>query len=295
MNVAQPGQAKPRIGVLGLGRMGAVIAARLAAQGFMVTGWTRSGLAPARAHELGIAAGVEAAAAAAASDIILLSLSDDAAVTGVVRDLAQGDLTGKLIVDTSTVGPDALRGQADAIREAGGAVLDAPISGGPDMVAAGRAGLYIGGGAADVARFQPVAAALADRIHHVGPLGAGAAAKIVNNMMLMGFWQALKEALQLGKRAGLDLDTMLKFLSTSPAASGAFQHRLPVLRGESTEVGFSVAGVVKDGRMFARVAQSLQVETPAIAAAIASFGAYATAGHGEDDLARMARAAYDAA
>lgn len=284
----------PRIGILGLGRMGRALAARLAGQGFQVAGWTRSGAAPL-AGALRITPCADIPAITAAADILLLSLSDDAAVSGVIRDLLRGDLAGKLIVDTSTIGPDTLRSHADAIRHAGGAALDAPISGGPDMVMAGKAGFYIGGAAADVARFRPVAETLADRIHHVGALGAGAAAKIVNNMMLMGFWQALKEALQLGKRAGLDLDTMLKFLATSPAASGAFQHRLPVLRGASDAVGFSVAGVVKDGRMFSRVAAMLQVETPAITAAMISFGAYDAAGHGDEDLARMVRAAYDAA
>ncbi len=283
-----------RIGILGLGRMGRALAARLAGQGFPVAGWTRSGAAQIPGA-LRITLCADIPAVAAAADILLLSLSDDAAVTSVIQDLLRGDVAGKLIVDTSTIGPDTLRNQAEAIRRVGGGALDAPISGGPDMVMAGKAGFYIGGGAADVARFRPVAEALADRIHHVGALGAGAAAKIVNNMMLMGFWQALKEALQLGKRAGLDLDTMLKFLASSPAASGAFQHRLPVLRGESDAIGFSVSGVVKDGRMFSRVAAMLQVETPAIGAAIASFGAYAATGHGEDDLARMVRAAYDAA
>ena len=281
----------PRVGILGLGRMGRAMAARLAGQGFQVAGWTRSGVASA-AGVPGIAACADIPVLAAATDILVLSLSDDAAVIGVVQELARGDLAGRLIVDTSTVGPDTLRAQANAIAAAGGAALDAPISGGPDMVAAGKAGFYIGGDAADVARFMPVAEALADRIHHAGALGAGAAAKIVNNMMLMGFWQALKEALSVGKRAGLDLETMLKILSTSPAASGAFQHRLPVLRGESDAVGFSVAGVVKDGAMFSRVAGALQVETPAIAAAIASFRAYRDEGHGEEDLARMVRAAY---
>lgn len=281
-----------RIGILGLGRMGRALAARLAGQGFQVVGWTRSGAAP-MAGALGITPCADLAAIAAAADILLLSLSDDAAVTGVIQDLLRGDLTGKLIVDTSTIGPDTLRGQAEAIHRAGAAALDAPISGGPDMVAAGKAGFYIGGDAADVARFRPVAEALADRIHHVGALGAGAAAKIVNNMMLMGFWEALKEALQLGKRAGLDLDTMLKFLATSPAASGAFQHRLPVLRGESDAVGFTVAGVVKDGEMFRRTARKYGVKVPAIDAAFASYQAHQARGNGEKDLATMVRAAYE--
>lgn len=295
MSSGQSGGDKPRIGVLGLGRMGRAMAARLAAQDFAVCGWTRGGMAPEAARALGLAALQDIAGMADAAEIIILSLSDDAAVTEMATTLSRGNLAGRLVVDTSTVGPDTLRRQAGAIARAGGAALDAPISGGPDMVALGKAGFYIGGDAADVARFMPVAEALSDRIHHVGPLGTGAAAKIVNNMMLMGFWQALKEALSVGKRAGLDLDTMLKVLGTSPAASGAFQHRLPVLRGESDAVGFSVAGVVKDGAMFSRVAGTLQVETPAIAAAIASFRAYDAAGHGDEDLARMVRAAYDAA
>lgn len=284
--------ATPRVGILGLGRMGRAMAARLAGQGFAVAGWTRSGLSPAAAGELGIAACADLAAAAAAADILLLSLSDDAAVIAVAQQLCRGDLGGKLIVDTSTVGPDTLRNQATAIAKAGGGALDAPISGGPDLVAEGKAGLYVGGDAAQVARFMPVAEALSNRIHHVGDLGAGAAAKIVNNMMLMGFWETLKEAVQLGKRAGLDLDRMLEILKGSPAASGAFLHRLPVLRGESDAVGFSVSGVVKDGIMFRRAAEQYGVQVPTIEAAFASYSAHAAKGNGEKDLATMVRAAY---
>lgn len=285
--------AKPSVGILGLGRMGRGMAERLAGEGFRVLGWNRS--RTAAGGPPGVESCTEIPELAAAADILLLSLSDDGAVTGVLQTLRRTPLAGKLIVDTSTIGPDTLRSQAAAIAAAGGSALDAPISGGPDMVAAGKAGFFIGGSPEDVARFRPVAERLADRIHHVGPLGAGAAAKIVNNMMLMGFWQTLKEALSLGKRAGLDLDTMLAFLASSPAASGAFRHRLPVLRGESDAVGFSASGVVKDGAMFSRVAAEMRVEIPAVSAAIASFNAFATGGHGEEDLARMVRAAYDAA
>ncbi len=295
MSTASSAQQTLRVGVIGLGRMGTAMAERLASQGFAVSGWTRSGLAPDKARAMGIRAVADITAIANAADVVLLSLTDDEAVTGVIRTLCRGDLSGKVIVDTSTVGPDTLRQQAAAIARAGGGALDAPVSGGPDLIAEGKAGLYIGGAAEDVARFTPVAQALSNRIHHVGEVGAGAAAKIVNNMMLMGFWETLREALTLGKRAGLDLDKMLEILKGSPAASGAFLHRLPVLRGESDAVGFSVSGVVKDGVMFRRTAEQYGVKVPAIEAAFAAYSAHAAKGHGEKDLATMVRTAYEEA
>src|SRR6185436_12853048 len=112
---------------------------------------------------------------------------------------------------------------------------------------------------------------------------------------LMGFWETLKEALTLGKRVGLSLDKMLEILKGSPAASGAFLHRMPVLLGESDAVGFSVSGVIKDGLMFRRTAEQYGVAVPAIEAAFASYSAHLEKGNGEKDLATMVRAAYDAA
>jgi 3-hydroxyisobutyrate dehydrogenase len=287
---AQPD--KPRIGILGLGRMGSALAARLAREAFACAGWTRSGVTTAQVRELGIAACRDILSVAAASDIILLSLRDDAAVVAVIAELGRGDLDGKLIVDTSTVSPDTLRRQAGAITEAGGSALDAPISGGPDLVRSGKAGLYIGGEVAQFDRFLPVAQAISNRIHHVGGLGDGAAAKIVNNMMLLGYWACLKEAVQVGKRAGLSLETMMKILSGSPAATGLLAQRIPVILGQSDEVGFTIAGVVKDGLMFSHTAQQYDVAVPTLEAALASYRACEDAGLGEADFAVMIRRAY---
>lgn len=292
MTEAQSGGRKPRLGVIGLGRMGRAMTTRLVGEGFEVAGWTRSGIADDGARELRLTACPDIPSAARAADVILLSLSDDAAVTGVVEQLARCDLAGKLVVDTSTVSPDTLRRLAGAIGKAGGAALDAPISGGPDMVLAGKAGLYVGGEAGHFARFLPVARAIADRVHHAGGLGQGAAAKIVNNMMLMGYWQCLKEAVQVGKRAGLTAEKMMEILSASPAASGALVHRIPVILGRSDQVGFTVTGVVKDGVLIRRTARHYGVPAPAMELALASFQACRDAGHGDADLAIMVRAAY---
>lgn len=282
----------PTIGVIGLGRMGRAIAGRLSAAGWTVCGWTRSGIAGSAAGGLGIGACGTMAELAEKSGIVILSLMDDRAVTDVVRALCRLDLTGRLVVDTSTVSPETLRGEEEAIRAAGGAAIDAPVSGGPETVLAGTAGLYIGGAEADVARFMPLAEALSDRIVHVGGLGAGAAAKIVNNMVLAGYWETLKEALQVGKRSGLGIETMMEVLSRSPAASPAFLHRSPVILGTSEAVGFPVTGVIKDTALFVETARKAGVEAPAMAAALQSFLAHRDAGHGEEDLATMVRAAY---
>ncbi len=273
-----------RIGVIGLGRMGCAIAERLAAQGFRVTGWTRSGVDPGIS---GVAFAGSLETAVAASDLLVLSLFDDAAAREVLSRLAAGDLAGRLIVEASTVAPAVTRAAAAAIEAAGGRLIDAPISGGPEMVAAGTAGLFVGGAEADVARFGPVASCLSARTLHVGALGAGHAAKIVNNTAMGGAWQAMIESFRLGIRLGLDLDTMLDLMADSPATTPAFRARIPKMRGQDPTVGFPVAGVVKDQTLFLETARAAGVTLPALEAARENFIRTAEAGHAEADLAAV--------
>ncbi len=279
-----------RIGIAGLGRMGSAMARRLAAQGFQVSGWSRRPPEPQSSEELaGVALVPDLARLSEASDIIILSLLDDGAVETVLDGLAATPLQGRLIVDTSTVSPQLLRDREAGFLGLGAQLLDSPIAGGPEMLLEGKVGLYIGGRGEDYLRFLPVAEVLSDRILHVGRLGDGAAAKLVNNMMLMGLWQSLKEALLLGKKAGLPSSTILEILSGSPAASPAFKSRLPVIRGETTAVGFPVSGAIKDARVVRELAAQLNVALPAISASLSSFEAAAAAGYGDADLATMVR------
>ncbi|MBL4627357.1 MAG: NAD(P)-binding domain-containing protein, partial [Roseicyclus sp.] len=131
-----------KLGVIGLGRMGSAIAERLAGQGVNVTGWTRSGLGSAGAAKLGIARAETLADLAAGSDILITSLYDDIAVGEVLDTLATLPLTGKLIIDTSTITPSTLTSRAEALKAD---LVDAPIAGGPEMVLAGSCSLLLGG------------------------------------------------------------------------------------------------------------------------------------------------------
>jgi 3-hydroxyisobutyrate dehydrogenase len=284
---------KERIGIIGLGRMGSAMAERLAKQGFAVMGWTRRGLPADKAATLGIGASAYLAALLAASDIVILALLDDAAVHAVLDEIAAFGPAGRLVVDTSTVSPQTLRAHEAQLGKAGVTLLDAPVSGGPEMLLAGTVGLYIGGAEKDFQRFLPIAGVLSNRIHHVGKLGDGASAKLVNNMMLMGLWQVMKEAIELGSKAGLGRDKMIEILSGSPAASPAMRSRLPVVLGETEAVGFPVSGVLKDMGVVLDLAGHLGVATPTIEAACASFRNAATLGYGEADLGTVVRLALE--
>lgn len=274
-----------------MGKMGRAIAGRLSQQGFDIAGWTRSGFSPSEAEALGISAHFELDALVEASDIIILSLFDDQAVSSVLQKICHHDLTDTLIADMSTVSPKTLLGAINLVTEAKGTAIDAPISGWPSMVVQGTAGIYIGGSPEDVARFRPVAEALSNRIHHVGELGQGAAVKIVNNMMLAGYWQCLKEAMQVGKKAGLSAEKMLEILVGSPAANGSLAAKASVILGQSDAVSFTATGIAKDTELFTRVAQEFGIEAPAISAAFASYTAHCNAGYGSDDFVTMVRAA----
>jgi len=276
-----------RIGIIGLGRMGSAMAARFAAQGVPVTGWTRSG----RAVE-GVPQAPDLVALALASDILILSLFDDAAVAEVLDTLLPLDIRGRLIVETSTVVPTLLTDRAAAFAAAGAAVVDAPVSGGPDMVLAGTCGIFMGGAPDAAARAQAVLAALSGRIFHVGPLGTGLVMKTINNAMMQSYATALTDMLRLAKRAGLPLETALGILCGGPAAMPMIRDRLPKILGEDTEVGFPMSGILKDNDVFRRVAHAFGVETPGLALAAERYRAAIAEGFGDADPAALIAAAY---
>ncbi|MEY3004851.1 MAG: hypothetical protein RLZZ491_2027 [Pseudomonadota bacterium] len=281
------GGGMDRIGVIGLGRMGRAIAARLAASGRPVVGWTRSGRSVP-----GLAIAPDLAHLVAQADVLVLSLFDDAAVAEMLAALTGGPLDGRLIVETSTITPATLTGFADPIAQLGADLVDAPISGGPDMVLAGTCGLFLGGAHAAVARAQAVLAPLSGRIFHVGPLGSGLVMKSINNAMMQSYFAALAEQVAVARQAGLPLDTVLSILAGGPAGAPVLKDRLARMLGQDHSVGFPIAGVAKDNAVFRRIAADFGVETPTLLAARAQIAAAMAAGWGDADVAALIARAY---
>ena len=278
-----------RIGVAGLGKMGQAMAGTWAGKGISVTGWTRRGMDSAEADALGIAVAGDLAALAAASDIIVTSLSDDGAVTAVLGALAECDLTGKLVVETSTVSPQTVISLAGAIRAAGGRLIDAPVSGGPEMLRGGVAGIFAGGPAADVARYAPLAAHVSAGLTHAGDLGRGLAMKIVNNMVIAGYIRSLRDALSVGAKSGLALEDMMDALLAGPVANGFLKSRAALILGQEERVGFAAEQILGDMDVFLGEAGRLGVEAPAVEGLRQAAEAAVAAGDGGKDIAVILR------
>jgi 3-hydroxyisobutyrate dehydrogenase-like beta-hydroxyacid dehydrogenase len=193
------------IAVLGTGKMGSAIAARLSAAGFKVVLWNRT---RARAEALGLGTVAQTPAAAVReADVVISSLTGPEAVRAayLAPDGALSAGAGKRFVEMSTAGPDLVRDLAARVTAVGGTLVDAPLLGAPAVVSAGEAAILVGGADDDVAAATPVLGTLGT-VRHVGPLGGAARLKLVANSMLADVVLAAAELQVAGEDAGLDPD-----------------------------------------------------------------------------------------
>lgn len=216
-----------RIGFVGLGTMGRPMARRILAAGHELTCTSRS---PAPVRELA-AEGARAADApaevVASSEITVLCLPDDDAVEAVVAQVMPV-VSGRLVVDCSTVAPETERRLHALVRSAGGRYLDAPISGGPAGAAAGTLTVMAGGEADALDRARPALGAFAAEITHVGGPGAGQVVKLCNQLVVAGQMLGLCEAVLLAERSGVDPAAVHRVLVRSTGDCTMARTRFPV-------------------------------------------------------------------
>lgn len=279
-----------RIGLAGVGRMGSVFAARLLDHHFQLGTWSRNQQHASAFAARGCCQFSTPGLLAEASDIIISSLADETALDAVYLGpdgLLSGDVTGKVFVDTSTISPRYIRSLADKIESRGAMIVDSPVLGTVGPAREGKLVAIMGGGDVAIKRAQAPMAALCRRIVHVGPTGTGAAMKLVVNMLLAVYWQTLGEALAMGERNGLAMDQMLDVLMDSPVATTALQVKLPLLRGDKAEVGFSIAGVQKDLSLAVTSAHAVSVPALTASSALACYVAAAEASLSDKDVAAI--------
>jgi len=248
-----------RVGVVGLGRMGGAMLARLRQQGVAADGFD---LDPAR----GGVARLEAVAA----PLLILSLPHADAVASVLAGLLPALPAGALLVDTSTIDPLAARRFATQAAAVGVPYLDAPVSGGPAGAAAGTLTMMVGGEEAALAAARPGLAQIATRILHVGPAGAGQVAKLVNNLLVATHLAVAAEALRMGAAAGVPAEGLLAVVNAASGRSAATEVNFPrwILSG-SFDSGFAAGLMRKDVRLALDLAAAVGAPLSACAAAAA--------------------------
>lgn len=281
------------VGFVGLGLMGAPMAARLYRAGYPLTVYNRT---RSKAEEFAAAAGGAVrvgrrpAEVASASRIVITMVADPAALREVALapgGILEGAQEGSVLIDMSTVDPETVRavGAAAAARSLG--MLDAPVTGGVTGAKEGTLTLMVGGETAVLEACRPVLQVLAKTIVHLGPLGMGAAMKLVNNICSAGYFAVAAEALALGAKAGLDPARMVEVLLSGSGRSEVLVSRAPrILRGDFRP-SFQLKYAAKDVGLAVSMARLVGAPVPLTMVLHQLYQSAAAAGQAEQDFSAL--------
>jgi 3-hydroxyisobutyrate dehydrogenase len=282
-----------RIGFAGLGTMGAAMAANLRRADFEVTVWNRT---PGRAAEvvaLGAADTATAADLGRASDVVVLCVSDTPDVEAVLfgpEGISDGLASGGLVIDCSTISPEATSAFAERFAAAGIGYVDAPVSGGSEGARNATLTIFVGGEPASVARARPVLEALGKTITHFGPAGSGQAVKAVNQVVISGVYLAVAEGMVLAMRAGLDPEAVAGALGGGVAGSWILANRSARMIANEYPLGFRTSLHLKDLAIALDLARSSGVTLPVAALTAQLEAGLVARGYGDEDMSNLARA-----
>lgn len=266
------------VAVLGLGRIGSAMAHRLAASGWHVTTWSRSGRTLT-----GLDAAERADAAVAGSNLVVLSLFDGPACAQVIQDAAAGLAAGTVVVNTSTVGPDEAAALAEQVARTGARYVHAPVLGSVGPARSGQLSVLAGAASPDdIAAATPVAADLGT-VLAVGGVTDAAVLKLIANGALAAVLLAIRDALAQAQSAGIDRDRALDALAESAVGGMIGAKRRRLAASDVAEADFTVAGLAKDLSLLMAAAGS---DVPALATTLSRIesGQLRT----EDDIAAVA-------
>ena len=281
-----------RIAWIGLGTMGAAMAAHLVRAGHGVVVHNRTQGREGPLVELGAQWAGTPAEAAAGADVVFTCVSDSPDVEQVVLGTggaAEGMTLGSVLVDCSTISPAMTRTLASELAERGLGAVDAPVSGGSEGAQKGTLTTFVGGTTAHVELARPALEAFCRTITHLGPPGAGQAAKAVNQVLIAGTYATLGEALVLGEKEGLPMDALVAALSAGAGQSWVLENRSTNVIADDYPLGFRVELHLKDLRIALAEAERLGVPMAVTALIAAQEAALTDAGLGGEDVSNLAR------
>lgn len=280
-----------KIGIAGIGKMGAAIATRLAGLGHEVTVWNRTAAKAQALTAIGAKVATTPRELASGAEVVISILTNAEAIDATYDGedgLLAADIKGKLFIEMSTVRPVTEQALAAKIKARNAALIDCPVGGTVGPARDGKLFGFAGGDAADVARAKPLLDQLCRRVEHVGPIGSGASMKLAINLPLLVYWQALGEALLLCKPLGLEPARVMDIFADTSGAPNVLKVRGPALAaaltGKDTGViTFDIDSLRKDLQTMIEEAQALGGTLPVTARALECFDEASRAGLGKGD------------
>jgi 3-hydroxyisobutyrate dehydrogenase len=281
------------IGFIGLGNMGAPMAANLAAAGHNVTGFDPAGTTAA-----GVAVAPTGLDAVKDANVVITMLPNGAILRSVAAELIPAMKAGATLLDCSTVDVDSARAVAQDAGNAGLLFVDAPVSGGTGGASGGTLTFMAGGSVAGFIAVSPLFEVMGQKAVHCGDAGAGQAAKICNNMILGATMIATCEAFALADKLGLDRQKMFDVVSTSSGYSWSMNGYCPAPGIGPTSPadndyipGFAAELMLKDLGLSQQAAEAADADTPMGALALALYKQFVEdeGGLGKDFSAMLPR------
>ena len=280
-----------KIAFLGLGNMGAPMAANLVKAGHAVTGFDLVEAQRQTAAAVGVNVAQSARDAVVGADAIVTMLPAGRYVLASWADFLSAAPKGALVVDCSTIDVESAKRAHEAGAAAGVRTLDAPVSGGVGGATAGTLTFMCGGSQEVFDTAKPILEVMGRRIVYCGGAGAGQAAKICNNMVLGATMIATCEAFVLGEKLGLSSQALFDVASTSSGQSWSLTSYCPMPGPVPTspanrdyKPGFAASLMLKDLRLAQEAATGVGAATPLGAEAAQIYALFVAAGHGGDDF-----------
>ncbi|MCC6483621.1 MAG: NAD(P)-dependent oxidoreductase [Armatimonadetes bacterium] len=278
------GGTLPAIAFVGLGAMGAPMAQNLLRAGFAVTVHNRTRHREEPLVEAGASRASSPAEAARDAEICITIVSDVPDVEEVIcgpEGVLNGLRAGRLVVDMSTIGPKAARAVQHSCAQSNVRFIDAPVSGGPSGAQDASLAIMAGGAEADFQEALSALRAMGKTVALMGPVGAGQAAKLVNQVIGAGTFCAVAEGLMLARKLGLDETQTMDVIAGGAAGSWMVERLAPKMIGHDFEGGFKIELQAKDLRLVIENADELGLPMPLTRMIRQFLAAAAAEGHAQ--------------
>ena len=272
------------MGLIGLGNMGSAFAERLLDAGHQLVVHNRNRQKTEPLAARGAVVAESAADLATAVEIVLTSLSDDVAFESVADSVIEAARPGTVLIDLSTVSPEASARVAALAEQASVLYVRAPVSGNPSVVRAGNLTFIVSGLSTAVDRAEPVLLAIGPNIHRVGDAEQARIVKLAINLVIAGLAQLMSEALVLGEASGVSRAALLETMGNSAAGAPFVKYKTEALLHDDYSATFTTSLMEKDIDLVLEAAEAARVRLP-LAGEIKSLVRSAIeAGYGDDDF-----------